>query len=332
MSDLYAPPQRNIRQEDVIRIGILATHVTEEQFRLLESAKKRGHEASILKVHEFGLSIYPDNPKIYYDGEAVESEFDTIIPRIDIPYTEFGFKVLRQFQAIGVYTTDTAYSLELARSKLRCMQYLTRRGVDFPKTGFAYTTEGYKKIMSTIGGDSFIIKLNEGTQGIGVFLAEDEKQAKNFLRTFEQLDAEVMLQEFIGESAGTDLRCFVVGDKIVASMERKAQDDDFRANIALGGQSSEADLTDEEIKLALAASQAVGLNISGVDIIRSNRGPLVIEINSAPDFCGEWGLEAVSGVDVAEKIIEHAEQGKEKYDKGEGVWLQDPPVYSDATQ
>jgi len=250
-----------------------------------------------------------ENPKIYYNSESIQDNYDIVIPRIDVPYTDFGFKVLRQFQALGIYTTDTAYSLELARNKLRSLQYMMRHNVPFPTTGFSYAMGGYKKLMKTIGGDSFVIKLNEGTQGMGVFLAEDRKQAKNFLGTFDQFDTEVMAQEFIAESAGTDLRCFVVGDKVVASMRFSA------------------DLSEEERELALKASKAVTMNISGVDIIRSDRGPLVIEINSAPDFGGEWGLESVSGVDVADAIVAYAEEGKARYDRGEGIWLDDPGPY-----
>lgn len=276
-------------------------------------------------VNDCGISLCPDNPEVYYEGKAVQGEFDAIIPRIDIPYTDFGYKVLRQFQTAGVYTTDTAYSLELARNKMRCLQYMTRNGVPFPKTGFSHAPDGYKEIMDTVSGEAdtpVVIKLNEGTQGVGVFLAEDKKQAKNFLKTFQQLDAEVMMQEFIAESAGTDLRCFVVGGKIVAAMRREAQDDDFRANISLGGHSKEANLSEDEVDISIKAAKAVGINISGVDIIRSDRGPLVIEINSAPDFCGEWGLENITGVDVAKKIIKFAEYGKEKFDQGIGTWLQ----------
>lgn len=268
-----------------------------------------------------------ENPKIYYNSESIQDNYDIVIPRIDVPYTDFGFKVLRQFQALGIYTTDTAYSLELARNKLRSLQYMMRHNVPFPTTGFSYAMGGYKKLMKTIGGDSFVIKLNEGTQGMGVFLAEDRKQAKNFLGTFDQFDTEVMAQEFIAESAGTDLRCFVVGDKVVASMRREAQDEDFRANVSLGGHAFSADLSEEERELALKASKAVTMNISGVDIIRSDRGPLVIEINSAPDFGGEWGLESVSGVDVADAIVAYAEEGKARYDRGEGIWLDDPGPY-----
>jgi ribosomal protein S6--L-glutamate ligase len=222
---------------------------------------------------------------------------------------------------MDTYVTDTAHSLELARNKIRCFQYLTKKNVPFPKTGSAFATEGYKKILNTIGGEPFIIKLNEGTQGVGVFLAQDESQAENFLNTFDQLDTEVMLQEFIEEAAGTDLRCFVVDGEVVASMRRESQNDDFRANISLGGHAYEANLTEEERDVALRAAAAVNLNVSGVDIVRSKRGPLVIEINGAPDFTGEWGLENVSGVDVASAIIDFAIKGKERFDKGEGVWL-----------
>lgn len=258
---------------------------------------------------------------MYYKGEDVAGLIDVIIPRIDVPHTSFGFKVLRQFQAIGTYVTDTAYSLELARNKLRCLQYLMRKNVPFPSTSFSNTREDFDKIIDSIGGAPVVIKLNEGTEGIGVFLAEDNKSIKNFLRTFQQFDAEIMLQRFIGESAGTDLRCFVVGKEVVASMQREAQDDDFRANVALGGHSSAIEPTEEEKTIALNACDAIGLNIAGVDIIRSDNGPLVIEINSAPDFTGEWGLENISGIDVAEKIIDYAIQGKGEFDKSDKGWL-----------
>ena len=221
--------------------------------------------------------------------------------------------------------TDTAYSLELARNKLRSLQYFTRRNIPFPKTGFSFATKGYDEVLEDISGKSYIIKLNEGTEGMGVFLAEDDKQAKNFLGTFQQLETEVMVQEFIEESAGTDLRCFVIGDKVVASMQRKAQDGDFRANISLGGHAYEANLTEEEEALSLNASKAVGMNISGVDIIRSDRGPLVIEINTAPNFCG---LEAASGFDVAGAMITFVEESFAKLKEGKGAWLDKRPAGS----
>lgn len=305
-----------------MHIAILATHLTEEQNRLKAAAIERGHTAEILEVQKFGLTICMEAPEIYYKGEPIKDKFDAVIPRIDIPFTDFGFKVLRQFQAIGVYTTDTAYALELARNKLRCFQYLTKREVAVPKTGFAYTAEGYKEVLATMGEGPYIVKLNEGTQGMGVFLAEDDKQAENFLGTFSQLNTEVMVQEFIGEFAGTDIRVYVVGDKIIGAMKRKSQDDDFRANISLGGHSTEVELTKEEFDLALKASRAVNMNISGIDIIRSNRGPLIIEINTAPDFCGEYGIDEVANVNAAGSMIEYAEEGFAKYEKGEGIWLE----------
>lgn len=304
-----------------VRIGLLATHENEELERLQDAARQNGHEATVLKVQKFGLSIYPDHPQIYYDGKSIHDDYDVIIPRVDIPYTDFGFEVLRQFQAIGTYVTDTAYALELARNKVRSFQYLMKKNVPFPRTGSAFATEGYKNILNTIGEEPFIIKLNQGTQGVGVFLAQDQRQAENFLGTFEQLDTEVMVQEFIEEAAGSDLRCFIVGGEIVGAMCRKSQGEDFRANISLGGTAEKADLSEEEKRVALEASAAMNLNVSGVDIVRSKRGPLVIEINGAPDFCGEFGLEKVCNVDVADKMIRFALDGKHKHDRGEGVWL-----------
>ena len=305
-----------------MRIGILATHKSEEQDRLYETAKAKGHTSTILEVQKLSLGVFFDDPKVYHNEKDIHDDFDIIIPRIDIPYTDFGYRVLRQFQVAGTYVTDTAYSLELGRNKIRCLQYLSRKGIPFPKTAFSYTSEGYNNLLDVIDGESFIIKLNEGTQGIGVFLAEDKKQANNFLRTFDQIDVPVMLQEFIEESAGTDLRCFVVGGKVIASMRRKAQDGDFRANISLGGHSEKSELTPEEENMALKASEAIGLNIAGVDLISSNRGPLVIEVNTAPDFMtGEWGLEKISGVDVAGAIIDFAISGYKEFSQAEGGWL-----------
>lgn len=310
-----------------MRIGILTTHKNEEIQRLESVARARGHVVETLDVKKFGVHISLHKPEICYAGRSIEEDFDVIIPRIDIPYSSLGYKILRQFQAIGVYVVDTAYSLELARNKLRCLQYLLKHEVPFPATGFSYASKGYDSIIDIIGKPPFVIKLNEGTQGTGVFLADDEKAARNLLKTFAQLDTEVMLQEFIEESQGEDLRCFVVGGKVVASMRRKSQDGDFRANISLGGHAYAIELAPEEEALAIHAAEAIKLNVAGVDVIRSKRGPLIIEINGAPDFTGQWGLENVSGVDVAAAIIEYAEEGKVRYDQGEGVWLEPVPYF-----
>lgn len=276
-----------------------------------------------------GLSVCPNDPKLYFEGKRIGHEFDIIIPRINVDYTEYGLTILRQFQAMDVYTTDTAYSIELGRDKLRCLQYLMRKDVPFPTTGFAYSKSDFESIINTVGGTPLVIKLVEGTEGVGVFLVEDDKQAVNILKTFRQLDARLITQEFIKESAGTDIRCFVIGGKVAAAMERSSQDEDFRANISLGGHSRQVDLTADEENLAVRAADAIGLNIGGVDIIRSSRGPLIIEINTSPDFSGEYGLEETSGVDVAGAIIDYAVEGKKKFDAGEGVWLRgDPPAVS----
>ncbi len=230
--------------------------------------------------------------------------------------------VLRQFQALDVYVTDTAYSLELCRDKLRCLQYLMRKNVPFPTTGSAYSRVGYDKIIKTVGGAPLIIKLNEGTEGIGVFLAEDEKAAKNFLQTFKQFDVRIMLQEFIKESSGRDIRAVVLGGKIIGSFERVSQDGDFRANVALGGLTKIIDLTDEEKSVILHATEAMKLNMAGVDLVRSKNGPLILEVNSAQDFAGSHLIEGLYNIDFASMLINFAIEGKKKFDKGEAVWLQ----------
>lgn len=309
----------------IMHIAILTTGQAREDSRLEEAAKSRGHEVSMLDLHHCSISVCTDNAELYYDGRDISRQFDAVIPRINVSYTDYGLTILRQFQALQVYTTDTAYSIELGRDKLRCLQYLMRNEVPFPRTGYAYSKEDFTNIIQTVGGEPLVIKLLEGTEGIGVFLAEDRKYAKNILKTFKQLDAPLIVQEFIAESSGTDLRCFVIGDEIVASMQRESQDDDFRANIALGGKSSAIEITEEEKKIALNAAKAIGMNIAGIDLIRSNRGTLVIEINVSPDFSGEHGLEEVSGVNVADAIIEFAEKGKAAYDRGEGSWLDKSP-------
>lgn len=288
---------------------------------MVEAAKQRGHEIEVLEVLRFGISICPDDPIIYYKGERIGHEYDAIIPRIDPPHTDFGYMVLRQFQAMDVYVTDTAYSLELCRDKMRCLQYLMRKGVAFPTTGYAYTKEGYSKILKTAGNPPWVIKLNEGTEGIGVFLAEDIKDAKNYLRTFQSFDAKVMFQEFLSETAGTDIRAVVLGGKVIGALERTSQDDDFRANVALGAKTKVIELDDAEEEIALKATEAMGLNMAGVDIMRTKNGPVIIEVNSAQDFTGPHLIEEMMGVDFAGMMIDFAVEGKKAFDKGEGVWL-----------
>ncbi len=309
-----------------MRIGILTTSQRDEDERLIEAGTKKGHEVIALPLTKCSISACTDDPILYFEGKRIEP-FDAIIPRVNVNYTDYGTTILRQFQALKYYTTDSAYSIEVGRDKLRCLQHFIRGAIPFPKTGFAYSKEDYDNIIKTVGGAPIIIKLIEGTEGIGVFLADDNKQAKNILKTFKQLSAPLIIQEFIEESSGTDLRIFVVGNKVVASMERKSLDGDFRANIALGGAGYQVKITPEEEQLALDACRTIGINIAGVDIIRSKRGPLVIEINVSPDFCGEQGLESITGVDVAGAIIDYAVYGKSRFDQGIGVWMEDKVPY-----
>lgn len=293
-----------------MRIGILTTGNEEEDNRLLDAAQERGHDAKLLHLKKCSLSVCLDAPEVYYEGEPISQDFDLIIPRIDTPHTEYGLTILRQFQSMRIFTSDSARALELGRDKLRCVQRLLRENVPFPSTGFAHSSEDFDNIIQTVGGVPLIIKLVEGTEGVGVFLADDMKHAVNLLKTFKQLSTPLIVQKFIEESAGTDVRAFVVGGKIVAAMQRKSKDGDFRANIALGGVSESVELTALEKEVALKATQAIGINVAGVDLIRSDKGPLVIEINVSPNFGGEWGLEDVSGVDVAGEIVEYAVRQK----------------------
>lgn len=306
-----------------MRIGILTTGQIDEDKRLIEAATQRGHEISTLKLLKCSMGVCPNDAEIFYEGEHINESFDIIIPRLNVSYTGYGLAILRQFQALDVYVTDTAYSIELGRDKLRCLQYLMRKGISFPTTGFADSKEDFENIVKTVGGTPIVIKLVEGTEGTGVFLVDDIKQAENIMGTLNQFDAPVIVQEFIAESAGTDLRCFVVGDEVVATMKRESQDGDFRANVSLGGHSSSEEITKEEEEIALKAAKAIGLNIAGVDVIRSDHGPLIIEINVSPDFCGEYGIESVTGADVAGAIIDYAIKGKKRFDEGKGVWLKD---------
>ncbi len=302
-----------------MRIGILTTGNEVEDQRLVEAGEARGHDVKLLHLTNCSLSVCADKPDVYYEGESVGNAFDVIIPRVDTPHTQYGMTVLRQFQSIHVFTTDKARALEIGRDKLRCAQRLLRENVPFPSTGFAHSKSDFDNIINTVGGVPLIIKLVEGTEGVGVFLADDMKHAVNLLKTFKQLSAPLIVQKFIEESAGTDIRAFVIGGEIVATMQRISKDGDFRANIALGGESETVELTPLEREITLRATKAIGINVAGVDLIRSNEGPLVIEINTAPNFGGEWGLEDISGIDVAGEIIDYAVNAKKENDKKRSV-------------
>ena len=272
--------------------------------RLVEEAEKRGHEVKVIKYKNCYLSLDEKHPNVYYKGEKL-SGFDAILPRISNNMTKYGCAIVRQFEMQGVWTASSSIAITRARDKLRAAQILTKNGIDTPKTLVSRNTADIDDLIDQIGLP-VIIKLASGTHGNGVVLAETKKAAKSALQAFYLYNEDgtnILLQEYIKESAGTDIRAFVVGSQVVASMQRKSLDDDFRSNLHKGGEGTIIKLTDEEKKVAIHAAKAMGLHIAGVDLMRSERGPLVLEVNASPGF----GIERVTGRNVAIKIIEYIE-------------------------
>ncbi len=278
--------------------------------RLKEEAKLRGHEVHVIKYKECYASIEQNKPEVSYRGEVL-SGFDAVIPRIASNMTRYGTAIVRQFEMQGVYTPSTSIAITRSRDKLRTLQLLARSGVGIPKTVFTRNTTDFDDLIDQLGELPVIIKLARGTHGNGVVLAETKKAAKSVLQAFYVMDDDgtnILLQEFVKESAGTDIRVFVVGGKVIASMMRQSLDDDFRSNLHQGGEGVTVKLSDEERRTALKASKAMGLSVCGVDIMRSSRGTLVLEVNSSPGF----GIERVTGRNVAGPIIDYVEQNAKK--------------------
>ena len=272
--------------------------------RLKEEALKRGHEVRVIKYRDCYASIEQNNPTVSYDGEDL-SDFDAIIPRIASHMTRYGTAIVRQFEMKGIYTISSSIAITRSRDKLRSMQLLAKAGVGIPKTVVSRNTTDIDDLLEHLG-TPVIIKLATGTHGNGVVLAETKKAAKSTLQAFYLTNDEgtnILLQEYVEESAGTDIRAFVVGSRVVASMKRQSLDDDFRSNLHQGGAGTIIKLTDEERKTAVKAAKAMGLTVAGVDMMRSSRGPLVLEVNASPGF----GIEKVTGRDVASAIIEYVE-------------------------
>ena len=272
--------------------------------RLVEEAKKRGHDVRVIKYKNCYLALDDKHPDVYYGGEKLE-KFDAILPRIANYMTRYGCAVVRQFEMQGIWTSATSVAITRARDKLQAAQILAKYDVDTPKTLVSRNTSDIDDLLGQIGLP-VIIKLATGTHGNGVILADTRKAAKSALQAFYLYNEDgtnILLQEFIKESAGTDIRAFVVGNKVVASMQRTSLDDDFRSNLHKGGQGISVKLTADEKKVVLKAAKAMGLHICGVDFMRSSRGPLVLEVNASPGF----GIEKVTGCDVASKIIEYIE-------------------------
>jgi ribosomal protein S6--L-glutamate ligase len=276
--------------------------------RLVEAAEQKGHESQVIDVLRCYMNIASHRPSIHYKGNELKG-FDAVIPRIGSSVTFYGTAVLRQFEMLGVYPINESVAITRSRDKLRSLQLLSRKGIGMPVTGFAHAPDDIEDLLKMVGGAPAVIKLLEGTQGIGVVLAETQQAAESVIEAFMGLKANILVQEYIKEAGGADIRCFVIGDKVVASMKRQAKDGEFRSNLHRGGSASLIRITPEERSTAVRAARTMGLNIAGVDILRSNHGPVVMEVNSSP---GLEGIETATGKDVAGMIIAFIEKNGTK--------------------
>ena len=285
--------------------------------RLKEVAKARGHTVRVIKYRECYASIEQNNPTVSYRGEDLAG-YDAIIPRIASHMTRYGTAIVRQLEMQGVYTVSSSIAISRSRDKLRSLQLLAKAGVGIPKTVVSRNSADIDDLLDKLGGMPVIIKLARGTHGNGVVLAETKKAAKSVLQAFYLTNEDgtnILLQEFVKESAGTDIRALVVGGRVVASMKRQSLDDDFRSNLHKGGEGKVIKLTEEERKMAIKAAKAMGLNVAGVDMMRSERGPLVLEVNASPGF----GIEKITNRDAATPIIEYIELNAKRRNKKDKV-------------
>jgi ribosomal protein S6--L-glutamate ligase len=267
--------------------------------RLCEAGEARGHEMRVVDTTKCYMDIASHRPGVYYRGDKLEG-VDAVIPRIGASITFYGAAVLRQFEVMGAYPLNESVAITRSRDKLRSLQILARAGIGLPLTGFAHSVDDTQALIQLVGGAPLVVKLLEGTQGKGVVLAETHQAAESLIDAFRELKANFLVQEFIKEAGGADIRCFVIGDRVVASMQRKARQGEFRSNLHRGGTASLVKLTPEERSTAVRAARKIGLNVAGVDLLRSNHGPVVMEVNSSP---GLEGIERATGKDVAGQII-----------------------------
>lgn len=273
--------------------------------RLLSAARKRGHKARIIDYTECYCNVEKSKPQIFYKGKPL-THYDAIIPRISIDSQSYGSAIVRQFEMMNVFTTTGSLAFIRARDKLRSMQLLARNNVDIPKTVVARETRDADDLIGLVGGPPVIIKIARGSQGVGVVLAETKKAARSIIQAFYSQNVNILVQEFIAEANGEDIRVFIVDSKVVAAMKRKTLDEDeFRSNINLGGVGEPVELTKKEKAIALKAAKTMHLSIAGVDLLRSERGPLVMEVNSFPMLTG---IEATTKVDIADEIIRYVEK------------------------
>jgi ribosomal protein S6--L-glutamate ligase len=272
--------------------------------RLVDAAERRGHDVRILDTMALTMHIGAGGPELHLRGERVQG-VDAVIPRIGASITFYGLAVVRQLEAMGVYCLNSSVAIIRSRDKLRAHQMLSGKGIAIPVTAFAHHPDAVDDVIRMVGGAPLIVKLLEGTQGVGVVLCETKKAAESVIQAFRGVKAYLLVQEYIKEAGGSDVRCLVIGDKVVAAMERRGAEGEFRSNIHRGGAAMRTRITPTERKTAVQAAKALGLRVAGVDIIRSARGPLVLEVNSSP---GLEGIEKATGKDVASLIIEHVEK------------------------
>ena len=288
-----------------MKIGILSTSKTlYSTRRLVEAAVAKGHEVQVINHKRCYMNIATHRPAVHLKGEELQG-FEAIIPRIGASVTFYGTAVVRHFEMMGVYCLNESVAITRSRDKLRALQLLSRKGIGMPVTGFANSPDDTNDLLGLVGGAPVVIKLLEGTQGVGVVLAETRKAAESVIEGLRGLDANMLVQEFIKAAGGADLRCLVVGEKVVAAMKRQGKEGEFRSNLHRGGSAELIKITPEERSTAVRAAKIMGLNVAGVDLLRSNHGPVVMEVNSSP---GLEGIEKATGKDVAALIIEFIEK------------------------
>lgn len=298
--------QKSVAQKTGLRIGLLASNPElYSNRRIIEAGEARGHEMHFLNIKECYMKLDADKPEIHYRGGKILDNFDAIIPRIRPSITFYGCALTRQFEAMKVYCLNSAKAITQSRDKLYSLQLLLHHGIDIPTTGFANSPLDTDDLIKMVGGTPLIVKLLEGTQGKGVVLAETKKAAESVINAFKSLNANILVQEFIKEADGKDLRLFVVDGKVVAAMQREAAPGEFRANIHMGGTASVVKVTPDEKRIAIKAAKAMDLKVAGVDIIRSSKGPLLLEVNSSP---GLEGIEGATNKDIAGEMIKSIEK------------------------
>lgn len=277
--------------------------------RLVEAGQARGHQVEVINTMLCYMDITKSRPVVRYEGEELPY-YDAVIPRIGASVTFYGTSVVRQFEMMGTFSVNESVAISRSRDKLRSLQLLARKGVGLPRTGFASKSTNTKDLIKTVGGAPLVIKLLEGTQGIGVVLAENDKSAESIIQAFMGLKANILVQEFIKEAGGADIRCFVVGDKVVAAMKRQGAEGEFRSNLHRGGSAMLVKLSKEERATAVTAAKVMGLGMCGVDLLQSNSGPVVMEVNSSP---GLEGIENATGKDIAGLVFAHIEKNAKPF-------------------